>query len=589
MLKTLTLKNYRGFANHEIVWEEDCIVIGRNNAGKSTIVEALRLVAVATQRYQSISYRDTPGWITVPTGPRGFKPSLDGLDINLKSVVNFYDDPPAEIVAVFANGEKVEICLHPEQGIFCFLWDSKGRPVRGKGEARRLGLPAVKVLPQVAPLLAKEVVISRDRVREHQFTTLSSLHFRNQLHHFAEDWVAFKDMAENSWPGLRLSRLEAISIGPAEKELSLLVEEDHFTAEVAWMGHGLQMWLQTIWFLSRCQEDDVLVLDEPDVYMHADLQRRLVRSLQRNFRQTIVATHSVEIMSEVSPNAILIVDKRRERSDFAASLPAVQAAIESFGSNQNIQLARLWSSPRCSLVEGDDLGILKSFQDRLIPHGGVSLDVVPHWDMGGWGGWKAVLASKLPRENADGRLIRNYCIFDSDHHPPALVDRRYEEAKHAKIQLHIWTRKEIENYLLSPEVIARLIAKTAKIRKRLPTSKVVEQEIRAFFGSNERSVFDDIATQYSLFHPKHTVKNANAHARAVIDKATGTLDGILRLVPGKELVKHLAHWAQTNWQARVTTYAIVGEMEPDEVPREVCDLIEFIEQAAQIPAGFRTP
>ena len=44
MLRELRLENYRGFSDHSIPFEEVSVLVGRNNAGKSTAVEALRLV-----------------------------------------------------------------------------------------------------------------------------------------------------------------------------------------------------------------------------------------------------------------------------------------------------------------------------------------------------------------------------------------------------------------------------------------------------------------------------------------------------------------------------------------------------------------
>ena len=54
-----------------------------------------------------------------------------------------------------------------------------------------------------------------------------------------------------------------------------------------------------------------LVLDEPDVYMHPDLQRRLIRFLLRRDQQVIVATHSIEMMSEVEPGVCLPLATRQ--------------------------------------------------------------------------------------------------------------------------------------------------------------------------------------------------------------------------------------------------------------------------------------
>lgn len=44
MIKELHPKNFRGFEDHRLNFRELTIIVGANNAGKSTIVEALRLI-----------------------------------------------------------------------------------------------------------------------------------------------------------------------------------------------------------------------------------------------------------------------------------------------------------------------------------------------------------------------------------------------------------------------------------------------------------------------------------------------------------------------------------------------------------------
>ena len=44
--------------------------------------------------------------------------------------------------------------------------------------------------------------------------------------------------------------------------LFLHVRNEEFVGEVAKMGHGLQMWLQTMWFLTRARDASTLILDE---------------------------------------------------------------------------------------------------------------------------------------------------------------------------------------------------------------------------------------------------------------------------------------------------------------------------------------
>ena len=72
--------------------------------------------------------------------------------------------------------------------------------------------------------------------------------------------------------------------------------------------------------------------------MHADLQKRLIRMIKNDFPQVIITTHSIEIISEVRPEDIIIIDKNVSTSQFASSIPVVQQVIEKTGSIQNIQI-----------------------------------------------------------------------------------------------------------------------------------------------------------------------------------------------------------------------------------------------------------
>jgi energy-coupling factor transporter ATP-binding protein EcfA2 len=122
-----------------------------------------------------------------------------------------------------------------------------------------------------------------------------------------------------------------------------------------------------MWFLARSKDEDTVILDEPDVYMHADLQRRLIRIVRSRNPQLIVATHSIEIMAEVEPDEILVIDQGRREARFADSLPAVQRVIDQIGGVHNLNLARLSTSRKCLLLEGKDIEILKQFQNTLTP------------------------------------------------------------------------------------------------------------------------------------------------------------------------------------------------------------------------------
>ena len=71
MLAVLQLQNFRGFEEHSLAFRDLTTIVGRNNAGKSTIVEALRLVSVVSNRFGCMNFRDPPEWLNLSKLYRG--------------------------------------------------------------------------------------------------------------------------------------------------------------------------------------------------------------------------------------------------------------------------------------------------------------------------------------------------------------------------------------------------------------------------------------------------------------------------------------------------------------------------------------
>lgn len=82
MLTRLHIQNFRCFRNHTVPFNAITIAIGRNNAGKSILVEALRLVAIVTARYRSLTYHDPPRASDIPRREVGVTASLKGMEFS---------------------------------------------------------------------------------------------------------------------------------------------------------------------------------------------------------------------------------------------------------------------------------------------------------------------------------------------------------------------------------------------------------------------------------------------------------------------------------------------------------------------------
>lgn len=128
-----------------------------------------------------------------------------------------------------------------------------------------------------------------------------------------EHFEVFRTLFQQTWNGIRIS--EFISEDSKYDDyLSLMLMDDGFVAEASNFGHGLQMWLQIVWFLSRTSSENIVVLDEPDVYMHPEQQQKLVLLLRERFLQTILSTHSRPIIDSCGEQDLLWLHRNLEVS-----------------------------------------------------------------------------------------------------------------------------------------------------------------------------------------------------------------------------------------------------------------------------------
>lgn len=582
MLTKLVLKNFRGFREHTVPFRAASVIVGRNNAGKSTIIEALRLLSIVVSRYRFLTFYPVPNWLEIPVRNRGITPSLDSIEFDFDNVCHRYGDPPATIIGSFSSGERVEIYLNPlKRAIYAVVRKKNGDPLISKSQAAALPLPGVSILPQIGPLARSERILVSDYVRQHLDSNLASIHFRNQLNLISDHFAEFGVMAEDSWPGFRVQEFNGRA-GEQGRDLTLMVRDGSFVAEVGWMGHGLQIWLQTIWFLARSSPSDTVILDEPDIYLHADLQRKIMRLIRRRHRQVIVATHSIEIMAEVTPDDILIVDKSQKSSKFATSVPAVQAVIDHMGGVHNLQLARLWMARKCILVEGDDVSFLKIFQDKLFPESGQPIDVIPNIPIGGWGNWKLAVGSSMLLKNAGDQSIRAYCILDRDYHTQEEVGEVQAEARRHGLQLHVWIRKELENYLVVPQAIQRLVA--SKVAKDVvpPTVLEVTNAIDELCELQKNAVTDAIGQELLARNRAAGFPVANALTRVRMDQSWTSVSGKVAIVSGKQLLSDLSERSKRRFNVSFGRMSVAEALHVEEVDNEVRKVITAIESAAEI-------
>lgn len=559
MLEALEIRNFRKFDRYAVGFGERNLMVGPNNAGKSTLIEALRLISIVVNRFGALNFDSAPEWLDGIERSRGVVPSLRGLDFDLgRETFHQYSDPPSVLTARFTGGSTVTVYLGPRSDVYAVVRDSDGVAITSKSEARHFTQPRIGIQPQVGPLARNERPLADRYVKGSLDSTLAPSHFRNQLRLLEHYFDRFKTAAEVTWPALRIDGLELVGLGD-ELHLELFVRDGAFVGEVAAMGHGLQMWLQLMWFLARSHDDGTIVLDEPDVYMHPDLQRRLIRFLLGRGQQVIVATHSIEMMAEVEPHELLPIDAARTSAARARDLRDVQKIVDQVGGVHNIEFARLSRAGRYLVASAADQRLLKRFQNVLAPAEDVT-DVLPAFPIEAWEDWPYVVAMKRAIDAARDEPATAICLLAPDARPEAEIEVRRAEARRESIELHVWHRRSLANYLLSPKAIAR--AARAASGRDDPTDDEVADRLAAVLETMTAKVLEDVSPA----------------TKAQVLRRLETLEGRIALAPARLVVLRMAAFLRQAYGYSIGMPDVVRAFRPDDISPEleaVLDALRF--------------
>ena len=570
MLEKIVLHNYRCFENSEIRFRKTAILVGNNNAGKSSLVEALRIVGVASQKFKKAKYIPAPDIFHLPAITKGFKINLDNLKIDLRTVVHRYKtDTYAEIKAYFCENICIKILLTQDL-VFAIVENGK-TTVTSRTQAVKISDLELQVMPQIGLIREDEPRLSNETVKNDMHTRLSSRHFRNELLLYHDHFETFKEIAQETWPGLRISDV-SYSFG---ENISLLVTDDDYASEIGLMGSGLQMWLQIIWFVSRCPETATVVLDEPDVYMHPDMQRKILKIVQRRFSQVVIATHSIEIISGVEPREIVTVDKKSRKMTYANSYRAVQDVISNLGSEHNLSLVRLGNVKKCVFVEGKDIQTLVKLQSVLFPDSQFAVDQLPTVSLGGWSRFNEALgAARLFYEETAGE-IETYCILDRDYHTDDEVSKLYQQAEDNHLQLHIWARKELENYLLSPRAFAKIAGVAQDGPDFAAFCDALYQELDKLRDDTRGKLLDQLCLQDRSKNPSYFLPELEK----LFSPKWETLDGRLSIACGKDVISLVNQWMREKYNKSSSRAKIIRVLTPDDIADEMKTVIHQLLQS----------
>ncbi|MBT1192049.1 AAA family ATPase [Rhodococcoides kroppenstedtii] len=463
MIRQIAFTRFRGFESLNATLMPHAYIVGPNSAGKSTILEAVAFAELCLQRARRLRPDSTVTHDGTRRHAYSLPPSLEDEDDpvrydfgNRETRVRLTWVDETSLTIVWPEEDAPDSYADETHGYF-YLQARGGTQVSTPQTVKKHFPPTTTIVPVVTPLDRIEDIKNSKYIESKAKSRLASRHFRNHAAemHARGAWEEFKDFASTWAPELKL---EDVVVDYAANRLSVFYSEgdSRVPKELAWAGDGLQIWIQLLWHLYNAENSQTIVLDEPDVYLHPDLQRRLVRLLDRSKSQILLASHSADIASEAPLEGVLWVDRRTNLSRRPKSKSKLISLGEALGSSFNIALARTMRA-RVVVATDCDVKLLKSVATtigaaRVATEQGIQLlQLTKGADVTTYTSARAQIDDLAPT-SLPAILLLQGSLSGRER----MLSRLRVDAKIPTSSLVVLERRELLNYLLDPKAIARI-------------------------------------------------------------------------------------------------------------------------------------
>jgi hypothetical protein len=545
VITQLTLHNFKSISEQTYSFSHFDLLVGRNNSGKSTILQALAIWQFCLDEFRRAKRRDKKSiQIVLPNFTALPIPQFNLLwkerterHYPVKNGSKKQERILIEIKVTWRahNGKSYNLAVNlryaSPQTIYAI-------PAGGWENFQQLEklqlLPIITYVPPFSGLEDHEEWRDEAPLRKQVGKAQPGSVLRNLLLRVnPQDWREIQQVVKE-WFSVDL-------IPPqyekgVDTEIVCEYKQGKKSYDIIAGGSGFHQTLTLLGFLYGYHPSTIL-LDEPDAHLHANLQRVVLeyfkffheKSQERNI-QFLIATHAEELIRGVEVSQIIsLLSQTPQR---VQSTPAILTAMADVS---NLEVTKLVDSPVVLYVEGeDDERLLYNWSKILNTE--ESFRKVCFHIMGG--GPKQQMLNDAQRHFAGVRQIiphaKRLVLFDYDDedsfHPPP-----------GNPVLCEWQRKNIDNYLLVPEAWIRAA-------RPLLGEKAVETFIQDFFAAENLTL-----------PPNQTWRHVKAN--------------IFQVVDGKKLLFKkpdcLFQGLQKNFQLKLTRSTVAASMTADEIHEDV--------------------
>jgi len=580
-IKSLELRDYKGFARFSIEFGPFNVLVGANNSGKSTILRAIRFAYELTKLHFERERDGLSEFLPGRSVPKSMLPVAQLRDLwpagRMREGNRWI---PSAVRITLNSGHLLGFgIIGPWNAATSRLLEEDAERMKQIPFSEVSGIlrrPPVFV-PASIGIVAEEEYRTPARISALVQTGRHNEIVRNFLLELQSEHPGEYEYLSGLMQAYFRARVPAPTFDPARDQfISAVYAEEGAEHDLFSAGGGFLQMTEVMAFILRASPG-VLLLDEPDSHLHSSLQHALVDILERLASerniQVIMATHSKEIINYVDPTRLIPVDRRVTQTRPLQRHAGTVTLLKDLGAIDNVDAYQIVKQKTLIIVEGRT-------EREMLPRLGGKLGVRT---FEGEGRTSIVDSRGVDRQALYADLGVVEALLQSPVKCVHLRDRdglteewRERLITEAQRPTFIWKRDSLESYTIVPSAILRIVEAEA-IPAPNPTLGDLEGLVNQVLEGMRNSAIDRIASRlqdvsWRFDQVRLTPAQTNPPAREAVDQAWIDLEGKLQVVSGEELLRGIRREVQHRWGVSFGTTRVIEELSPSEVHP---DIVEF--------------
>jgi len=577
-LKKIKFENYKSFKSITIELSDLSVLVGPNNSGKTNILIGIYGYFEFLKQLNAQRKKLKEGATKANCDVLFFKvPKVEQIWYNKKWISRKH--VPVIFEFEFSDGLIMVLNLNLYYGVPHIKLLKTNKELTNDYITKLLDTAPV-ILPGFIGLLIEEEY-STHAIRE-QFIAAgrNSEILRNTIYdlqeYSPERYILLKNILEKYFSAKLKDIIFKEAIDPY---ITSEFIEDGTSLDLICAGGGFLQILQLLTYILT-KRTAIILLDEPDAHLYPQLQKTLISILYEIQKkldlQIILSTHSKEIINNINPNYIIPIFKDATQGKGLTSYFESLKVINDLGPIDNIDLALAIKTRKILFIEGPSDKIIKQIADVIesdvfiknpyviIPRGGV--ENIRYYE-------DAKIISDFIHSK-----IKVFSMIDGDYRCDEEKQIYIEKSKKHNVEVFILGKKELDNYLLIPELIMTAINEKRKNRN-LPSieEKIIIDMLNKICDSMKENVQDQYLSSIQKFYRQLDKPNdpvtLSPIARKIVNNKWHNLDEKLSICPGSQIITEINKIISKDLIS-INSEFLINYIKKEQVHKDIKDIIK---------------